>query len=538
MKSLSLLLLVILSCLQHANSQSFVVDSTRFITGNNCCTGIIYSIPTADKGILFIGYEANNPGGIIPFFSDTVFENVLIGKIDSDQHISWIKVFGGGKDDIPACVCQTPDGGYAIVCTTTSTDGDVPGLIDSSGEDMWLIKIDASGNLLWSKCYGSGNNGTEGLSVANTPDHGFILLGATNGTGADVPFHYGGTFSIDWLVVKTDSVGNKQWSKDLGGTGSESEYGAILSANDGYYLISSTNSTDHDCTDTSWHSGVLTGYDDYILKIDTSGSVLWDKSYGGSGAEDVVSAMFDTRDSSIVITGSTSSYDYMVAGGIGGGDFWVIKINTDGRLLWQKVLGGPNQDGGYSTCIASDGGYITYGETVSGPIGYYDCWLFALDSIGHEITNKVIGGTNLDGSASILPYRGGYVATGTSASLSFTEGTTYGNFDLSSLNPDGGGAFISYLNLSPLSINSINPITPRIIIYPNPAYDAITIKVITDKPGTLNIFNAIGEKVYSARTGTQIIANVINVNEWPVGLYIGVWQGADGSVLENKFIKN
>ncbi len=142
MKKLYSILLFFFSCLQHANSQSFVVDSTRFITGNNCCTEIDFAIPTKDKGILFVGVDANNPGGIIPYFPvDTVSGNVLIGKIDSNQKIVWIKVYGGSRYDQGISACQTADGGYAIAATTMSSDGDVAGSIGVGGEDLWLIKI-------------------------------------------------------------------------------------------------------------------------------------------------------------------------------------------------------------------------------------------------------------------------------------------------------------------------------------------------------------------------------------------------------------
>ncbi len=84
--------------------------------------------------------------------------------------------------------------------------------------DIWLLRLDDSGNLLWEKTYGS-SQADVAISIANTPDGGLILLGATNGSDGDVPFHYGDIFALDWLVIKTDSLGNVQWSKDIGGTG-------------------------------------------------------------------------------------------------------------------------------------------------------------------------------------------------------------------------------------------------------------------------------------------------------------------------------
>jgi hypothetical protein len=317
MKTIPSILFLLLSCLHPAYSQ-LVIDSTRFITGNQCCTEIYYSIPTADKGILFVGSDAGNPGGIIPYFSIdiSVNGNVMIGKIDSNHQISWIKIYGGSQADGAVSAVQTPDGGYVILAGTSSNDGDVTGFLGV--EDIWLLRIDSLGSLLWEKCYGSPAQDAP-ISIANTPDHGFILLGSSFGSGNDIPFHYGDMWTTDWVVIKTDSTGNMQWCKDLGTSNDEGGTGAILAIDSAYYLISNTGSLDHDCTDTTWHPGVPTGFDLYILKLNDTGKVVWDSSYGGTETDGANAAMFDMRDSTIVINGFTYSDNYMVTGYQGGG---------------------------------------------------------------------------------------------------------------------------------------------------------------------------------------------------------------------------
>src|SRR3569833_1072265 len=110
MKKLVLLYCCLWLSLCTVSAQSLHVDSTRFITGYSCCTQINYAIPTADKGILLVGGVNGNPGGIIPS-CPYGGENVLIGKIDSNRQISWIKVYGGNQDDDAGSVCQMQDGG-------------------------------------------------------------------------------------------------------------------------------------------------------------------------------------------------------------------------------------------------------------------------------------------------------------------------------------------------------------------------------------------------------------------------------------------
>ncbi len=513
-------------------SQGLYVDSTRFITGNKPNTAIQYATPTSNKGILFVGLDALIPGGIVPFFpTDTVLENVLVGKIDGNGQISWIKVFGGSDDDIAVSACQTPDGGYAVLAETFSDDGDVTG--NHGGNDLWLLRIDSSGNLLWQKCYGSAES-DEPISIANTRDNGFILLGATNGSDGDVPFHYGDYFSLDWLVIKTDSVGNVQWSKDLGGLGDEGENGSILAVDNNYYLVSSSASTDHDCTDTVWHTGVNTGGDYYVLKLDDTGRVLWDSSFGGSQQDYINYAFFDTKDSTIVITGNTNSSDYMVTGYQGNGDMWVIKVNKNGTLLWQKDIGTLYEDYGTGICSSYSGGYLTYGWThnVSGPIGQEDLWLVGLDNLGNETTSKLFGGANvIESSCSVVNYLNGYVATGNSSAFTFTEGSTYGNFD------SVGGIFVSYIDTGTLSVNNVNNNHSHLAVYPNPSQEKIRIVVPDNDRGSLSIINNLGQEIYSKLVMQTIYVNV-DTDKWPDGMYLIKWQSANGEVLTTKLIKN
>jgi len=540
MKKLLLLLFIIISSAPHLRAQGFILDSTRFITGTNQGTGINYAIPTADKGILFVGYDYGNPGGIIPpFLLDTVEENVLIGKIDSNQHISWLKVYGGSEADAAGSAVQTPDGGYAILAVTESDNGNVTGF--KGEDDIWLLRIDALGNLLWEKTYGSTLQ-DDAMSIANTPDHGFIISGVTYGSDDDVPFHYGDAATADWLVVKTDSMGNVQWSKDLGGTGDEGPNGSVLVVDSSYYLLSYSSSTDHDCADTFWHPGVSTGYDYYVLKLDAVGNVLWDSSYGGSSDDEIFNALYDARDTTLVMIGNTPSNDYMVTGSYGcdPGDMWVVKINKTGTRVWDKILGSIQWEGATGICQSPGGGYIAYGSTrpdascydsTIGDIGYEDCWLFSLDSSGNIITDKVFGGTGLENISdlgSVIPYQDGYAVFGLSSSTVFSEGTTYGNFD------GIGGAFVSYISYGTLAVSNLNKLGYTMSVYPDPAQSNITIE-LPAIAGRLTVINNIGQQLYTAKVSAG--KQSVWVQDWPQGIYLIIWQGEDGTVLTTKMVK-
>lgn len=541
MKKLLTFLFIVFSYVQYTYCQSLHIDSTRFITGNKPGTSINYAIPTADKGILFAGGVHGNPGGIIPYFPlDTgVNGNAFIGKIDSNRQISWLKIYGGTAEDYSQSACQTPDGGYAVLAETFSNNGNVSG--NHGGNDLWLLKLDAAGNLQWQKTYGSSASDLA-ISAANTPDNGFILLGATYGSDGDVPFHYGSIWRTDWLVIKTDSMGNIQWSKVIGGTETEG-LGSILAIDSSYYIVCNSNSTDQDCTDTAWHAGASTSTDYHVVKLDQAGNVLWDRSYGGSGSEGVSQAIFDIRDSSIVIAGKTNSTDYMVTGyhGCDDGDMWVVKVKKDGTLVWQKTLGSEQRERGNSICIETGGGYVVYGsslkyfceDTTIGNIGYYDGWIFLLDSSGNVVTNKVFGGIQGETPASVISYQNSYTVTGFSASFVFTEGTTYGNFD------SVGGAFVTYLGYWPAGIiNEYGTKEPVLTIYPNPAADAVKIMLQMDEDGILSIYNTMGQVLYTENVTGQNKLVEVNTSDWASGMYLVRWSSAAVQTISAKLIKN
>ncbi len=532
-KLLGILLVCVLSSYT-GYGQALHIDSTRFITGNKGYTQIGMAIPTRDKGILFIGEVYGNPGGIIPFISfDTgVNGNVMIGKIDSNQQISWIKVYGGSHEDGGVSVCQTADGGYAVLCNTASNDHDITGY-KGGGNDIWLLRLNGTGNLLWEKTYG-GPAQDGAISIANSPDNGFIILGSSNGSGGDVPFHYGDMWTFDWLVIKTDSTGNVQWSKDIGGTGEEG-IGVILPIDNSYYLISHSNSTDHDCTDTVWHAGVNTSLDCYVLKLNDTGKVLWDSSYGGSGEDGVFAALYDSNDSTIIMVGGTNSSDYMVTGYQGQGDMWVVKVNLDGKLLWQKTLGSPYADVATSVCMAHDSGYVVYGGT-NGVYGGGDGWIGIIDNNGNERCHKVFGGTDNELLSSVVPYLNGYVATGTSQSRSFVEGSTYGNFDTSAANPNGGGVFVTYFDTGlHEGIQQFYPSEKSLVLFPNPATYNLNLSNVNT--GKLTIIDEMGSLIYEQIKKGGLFNLTVDVNNWSNGVYLVRWIDTEGNCMTSKFIK-
>ncbi len=520
-----------------AVGQQLRVNETRFIIGDSTCgNGIYYTITTKDRGLLMVGNtDCNNVGDIIAPINDSALSlNVLICKMDSNMHVSWVKVYGGTQVDNAISVCATSDGGYAVLAGTASSNGDVPALNGAGSGTAWLIKTDANGNKLWSTVFGC-HGSMSAMSVAEAPDHGFVVLSSVNGSGIDVPFIYVNTaFLQDWVLIKTDSSGNKQWSRTIGGTGDEGPYGSVLAVSNGYYIASTSTSTDHDCSDTTWHAGVNTHTDVYLIKTDTAGNVVWDSSYGGSNYESVFSAMFDIRDSSIEIVGSTLSSDYMVhdhQGYAGDENCWVIKTDKNGKLLWETTLIDTNVGGGLNQAKvitpAPNGGYAVLGNIVNGNIGSEDVRLFITDSQANVISNKMVGGTDYEMAYGIEGYKNGYALIGTTQSHVFSEGININQ------SPSTFNSFVSYVEYWPEALQNVREETRQLLCYPNPGQNKIRVKLAGGNlNGDISIVNNAGRKVFAQKTTAAYLD--IETRKWARGGYIVAYRSTDGEAISCK----
>jgi len=468
------------------------------------------------SGEIPIGWEDSSWGG----------GNVLVGKMDTNFNLLWVKVYGGTGQDYGCSAVATPDGGFALLCYTSSNDRDVTGNHGYHVGDYWLIRLDSIGNLSWQKCFGSPYDELP-FSIALTTDNGFILAGTNPGSGGDVPYHYGGNFSLDWFVVKTDSIGNLNWSRDFGGTADEGEHGSILAQDGVYYLASFSSSTDHDCIDTCWHPNKVTAPDLYLLCIDTAGNIIWDSSYGGSGADGCFAAIWDPRDSTIVVNGVTTSDDYMVSGyyGAAGGDMWAIKIKNNGKFLWQRCMGEVNQDGGENLCL-SDAGYILFGVASRNNIGMQDALLFSLNTNGDTLNSLIFGSSGYDYPyGNVINFNRGFLCSGFTYLDDFDVGEN--DYRIAGANEY---SFMSYFQYWPLGIPE-RVKNSDLIVSPTPTSKELSIE--TSYHGLLLITDCLGKQWL---TRNNFTGGVIEVSNWPAGVYLISIQTDDGNCLKDKFI--
>jgi hypothetical protein len=297
-------------------------------------------------------------------------------------------------------------------------------------------------NRIWSKLFG-GSNHDYFDEVIQTPDGGFISVGSSSSVNGDIGAHIG---EHDIWVVKVDADGNKLWEKSYGGLYWESGP-TITETTDGNYVIAAnTRSTTGD------FSGNKGENDLYVFKIDASGTLLWQKLFGGSNAEGTPN--FDGKfitsspDGGCVIAATTGSNDGDVIGNHGYQDIWVIKLNQNGTLVWKTALGGSSEEVANAITSAADGGYVIAGYTTSsdGDISNnqhpstYEAWVIKINADGQKVWQSTFGGSDQDYAVSITTTpNNGYIIAGYTNSKNDDASGNLGRSDAWVLKLDGSG---------------------------------------------------------------------------------------------------
>lgn len=538
------IIIIILFCvnLGKLSAQQLNIEYNHFIGADSCPTRPSNAV-AVDNSVVIVGRTSCSGKGDIPVNTATGGGAIYVLKVDEQHNIKWAKVYGGSDEDDGHDIINTVDNRFTILAVSHSADGDIPQNYGNS--DIVLLKLDSNGDKIWSKSYGSPAQDIP-VSVIQTSDNGYLILGTSNGYGNDIPFHYtNSSFVKDWFLIKVDSVGNKEWCKVYGGTGNEESQGAILEVGGYFYLVASSESTDHDCTDTSWHSPqIYTKTDFYVIKIDTLGSIIWSKSYGGSEDDIAKTAIWDDRDNTIILYGYTNSDDYMVKGFHKDPDFpfitddaFIVKIDTSGNLLWTKALGSYKNERGSKGIIKGPyGGYIVNSYATK-QIGGQDDWIFILDNQGEVITDKVLGGQNHEFPQTILPYGNKYVAIGSTISDRFIEGFN---------TPIGYSShiYLSTFHYFPASINNYKTNEEeRMIAYPNPTSDHLTVEFIFRDSENINNSTLEVRNVHGKKMLTQHITDLqtplkINTSLLSQGIYFLIWKRPGKPDISRTIINN
>ena len=336
-----------------------------------------YVEQTKDNGYVVIGYTNSNDAEISGNHGSWDY---WVAKLDDTGRIQWQKCLGGDTVDIPRCIQQTTDSGYIITGGTLSTNGDVTA--GHGGGDCWVIKLSKTGSLQWQQTYG-GSSGDAGIAIKQTIDGGYILACSSSSADGDVAANKGNN---DVWILKLSATGAISWKKNYGGSGNDYADDIQQTADSGYIVACSSNSTDSDVT------GNHGDFDYWLMKLSQTGSIQWQRSYGGSNA-DFANAVQQTKEGGYIVAGVTFSNDSDVTGFKGTSDMWVVKVSGTGNLQWQNAMGGSSYDGAAAIQQTFDSGYIVVGYTssadsdVTGYRGATDYWVVKLGDTVHAHTD-------------------------------------------------------------------------------------------------------------------------------------------------------
>ena len=342
---------------------------------------------TADGGYIICGYSISTDGNIT---GNQGLYDYWILKLDSLGTITWQKSLGGSSMDVAYSVQQTFDGGYIVAGQSFSTDGDVTG--NHGAYDIWIVKLSASGNIVWQKTLG-GSDWDLAFSIQQTADGGYVVAGSTASNDFNVTGFHGG-FSDFW-VVKLNSVGTIIWQKALGGTETETAYSVQQTSDGGYIVAGNSSSTDGDVTNNHGN------YDYWVVKLDGNGNLMWQQSLGGSDNDNAYSIQ-QTSDGGYIVAGESNSIDGNATGNHGITDYWIVKLTNLGVIQWQKSYGGSDADVAYAIQQTTDGGYIVAGGSSSADgntttsLGQDDVWILKLDVGGNITWQKKFGSGGIE----------------------------------------------------------------------------------------------------------------------------------------------
>ncbi|MFN3967492.1 T9SS type A sorting domain-containing protein [Flavobacterium sp.] len=419
-------------------------------------------------------------------------------KTNDAGTVLWDKTMGAGplqfgtdNNDILGSVYETTDGKILVGGYSNASISGEKTEVSRGNYDYWILKLDASGSILWDKTIGG--NSLDGLTdFFETNDGNYMVAGASesSNTGEKTDPSRGGS---DIWILKLDTMGNIIWQKTIGGSSGD-VLDKIIQTIDGGFMIAGTSSSNISGEKTENSYGLR---DYWVIKLDANGVILWQKTIGGSG-DDFCETIIETSDGGYLVGGHTDSNisGLKTENSRGGKDFWTIKLDMAGTIQWQKTLGGSSDDSLYGMTQCLDNGYILTGSTLSGisgdkteaTKGDYDAWVVKVDENGNIQWQKDIGGTNIDGLRCVTQFAdGSFILGGGSQSSN--------SFDITETNHGQGDIWVVKLNPENLATTGFE-VLQNANLYPNPTYGIITIdfESLVDN-FTVTVSNLLGQNI-------------------------------------------
>ncbi len=358
-------------------------------------TEYAYDVEKAEDGnYIMFGYTLSNDGNIT---NNHGSQDYWVVKVDSTGEIIWQKCLGGSWPDFGMDMKIDLMGNIILMGYSFSDNGNVSSHIGHY--DYWIVKLNQQGELIWEKSLG-GTDLDLGLCIFPTEDYGYIVGGLTMSTDVDVICELHSEYYHDAWIVKLDSSANIQWQRCLGGSFSDNASEIIQTIDGGYLFAGITNSNDGDVSGFHGTPGTVYNRDIWVVKLDETGNIEWQKCLGGTDNEDP-KFIITTEENGYLVGGWTMSHDGDVIGNHSIGDYradiWLVKLSENGTFEWQRCFGNSNNQQLGNILKLSENNYMVIGGTgaidISGDVdcdyhGGGDVWMFNISDTTTGISNQ------------------------------------------------------------------------------------------------------------------------------------------------------
>lgn len=411
--------------------------------------------------------------------------NIYVIKTNAFGDTLWTRTYGGPGKEYARSIKQTTDKGY-IIAGWSSSYGAV-------NWDVYLIKTDSVGNVLWSKLYGGAGQDL-GMDVEQTSDGGYIIGGRTKSFGA-------GDFDV--YVIKTNSIGDTSWTRTLGG-GNMDIASSIRQTTDGGYIITGTTN--------SFGAG---SNDVYLIKLTNSGNISWSKVYGGIN-DDQSNSVQQTIDGGNILAGyNTDSLNI-------NSNLFILKTDANGDTLWTKSYREPNLINVANSIHQSyDHGYLVCGIGIA-QVNYIGLYLLKTDSLGNSICNQEKIKISVNSPATIVTNPNSQVLSATTNIKSVST--------LTFIVPE---VVTNYCSTNGIALENN---TTYFKMYPNPSCGEVMIEYSLRSDTRLNITDLVGNLLMSQTIDFQ--ENFSRISCWSLrnGFYFYSIIAEDRIIKSGKLI--
>jgi hypothetical protein len=447
-------------------------------------------------------------------------------KLDAGGEIEWQQAYGGSEDDYLFAFDNTADGGYVLGCFSASGATGNKTEPNYGSMDYWIIKIDSLGNIDWQNALeGYGDDRLHGIQ--QTADGGYIVGGTTDSPmGGDKSEDVFG--EEDYWVVKLDALGNIEWDNNIGGNSEDEQFSIIQTIDGGYFLGGfSTSPVSGDKTEDAW------GAQDYwAVKLSSIGEIEWQNNIGGASGDRLEYVLQDPAGYYFLGGSSLSQNDgdkEMVSYGLW--DFWAIQLNESGTIDWQLSIGGDGDDVVRGINLTRDGGVVIGGQSSSGISG-----------------NKTVPN---QGDYDFYLVKLGCPSTGFFEDL---DGDGYGSPDRPLLSCNGLPGFVAnntdcddtnmFIHPGMTELENgldddcntliddvavtVAELNSAVQVYPNPFNQFVYISIRSgSNADSFILVNAQGQTCRKWTASST--ANILATGDLPAGVYYLYWNSAEGS---------